>query len=143
MPRRKQKGDGLLDMLKKAAAVAKQVSDVTGIKPSTLLAAKGPYGALASSVLASQGLGKKKAKKAPKKKAVKRGGCQSGNGFWQDFQKGFAMPFQAIGDLGAAAVGGLMGNGKKGMVGNGRGPYPNNSPNSASTGGAYGIRLRK
>jgi len=141
MPRKAaKKGKGLLDVLKKGVAVAKQVSDLTGIKPSALLATKGPAGAVAASLLSSQGLGKKKAKRSPKKK---KGGCaagacpkaaQYGQGFWDDFKRGFAMPFQGIGELGAAAVGGLLGNGKRGRRRGGAqcssdmpSPYPNSS----------------
>ncbi len=54
-------GKGLLDILKKGLAVAKTVSDITGIKPSALLANKGgPLGSIGSSLLASQGLGRKR-----------------------------------------------------------------------------------
>lgn len=62
----KKKGKGLLDVLKKGLSVAKQISDVTGIKPSHLLASSGhPAALLGSALLGSQGLGKKKKSRCP------------------------------------------------------------------------------
>lgn len=58
----KKKGGGLLDVLRQGLSVAKTLSDATGIKPSSFLASKGPYGAIGSALLASQGLGSKKSK---------------------------------------------------------------------------------
>lgn len=133
----KKQGKGFLDVLKKAATVAKSISDATGIKPSQLLATKGPYGAIGAALLQSQGLGAKKSKGRGKK-----GGCagqcpsapQYGQGFFEDFAHGFSLPFKAIGDLGSAAVGGLLGNGKKGRRRGGAqcssgmpSPYPNSN----------------
>lgn len=50
------------------------------------------------------------------KRRVRKGGS-----FWSDFKKGFAMPFQGIGELGASALGGLLGDGRKPNIKGGAG----------------------
>lgn len=140
-----KQGKGLLSAFKKVLGTVKQISDATGIKPSTFVASKNPaIGAL----LASQGLGKK-----PRKRGPRRAGKTGGNFFDSLFSPATAL-LGAVGNtvgntvgsvLGGSALGGsatkagrVTGSGRR-VTGSGRRVtggcaigYPNASTASAS-----------
>jgi len=106
-PKRKapKQGKGLLDAFKKITGVVKKLSDVTGIKPSALLASSpygaNPAGAIGASLLASQGLGKRKRKAKPKK---------GGNFFDTLFSPATAL-LGAVGNTAGNVLGSVLGSG--------------------------------
>jgi len=65
---RKQRGTGLIDLIKKADSQIKSVSQSTGIKPSDLLKLAGPKGSAAASILGALGHGKRGGKRGRPRK---------------------------------------------------------------------------